>query len=151
MNGKLNNINLIVIGNKNSCNNDVASAPLWLICAWDTEIENMVYIAYCEFTLTDIILYPLMHKPQCALHSTLVLIRDKEYNKIAQPCSVFLLCFVPQHSSPPLTVWHGVTLSTSQFCLAGELAAYVCVSPARPESDGGARPESVHPSVGKNS
>lgn len=31
------------------------------------------------------------------------------------------------------------------------LAAYVCVSPARPESDGGARPESVHPSVGENS
>lgn len=35
--------------------------------------------------------------------------------------------------------------------LSRELAAYVCVSPARPESDGGARPESVHPSVGKNS
>lgn len=28
---------------------------------------------------------------------------------------------------------------------------FVCVSPARPESDGGARPESIHPSVGENS
>ena len=41
--------------------------------------------------------------------------------------------------------------STSPLRLTDELSAYVCVSPARPESDGGARPESVHPSVGENS
>lgn len=71
--------------------------------------------------------------------------------QLVRPRSVFPLRFAPRPGGPPLTVWHGVTRSTSQLCLAGELAASVCVSPARPESDGGARPESVHPSVGKNS
>lgn len=58
------------------------------------------------------------------------------------------LCFGP---APPPDGSERCDVVTSLPCVASELAAYVCVSPARPESDGGARPESVHPSVGKNS
>lgn len=67
-----------------------------------------------------------------------------------KPCSVFMYCCsLAQWPAP-----NGVARPDAfprRSPVSGELAAYVCVSPARPESDGGARPESVHPSVGKNS